>query len=303
MLVKVLLNFAVLVVLARLLSPEDFGFIAMLAIFVAVGQLFVESGFSQALIQRQQVTTLDESTIFYFTLMVAGVFAICLCLFASLISEFYGYPILEELTYWMALNLIVSSFGVIHTTLLIKKLDFKTIAKVGVVATLISSAVALFMAAKGWGVWSLIGQTLANTTLTVIMLWLFHSWRPVRGFNVDTIKSYFSFGGFLLWTGTLNILYKNLHALLIGKMYTPLDVGYYTQARRLQQYPIDFITIIIGRVSFPVYARIADDKQKLALALDRATAVVVFITLPIMFQLMVFAEPVVLFFLEKSGCQ
>ncbi|RMG97586.1 MAG: lipopolysaccharide biosynthesis protein, partial [Chloroflexi bacterium] len=280
------LKLVVLVVLARWLRPADFGLFAMLAIFVAIAQLLIESGFSQALIQRQDSTHADESSIFFFNLMMGAVVAVLLCLASPGVAAFYAQPLLEPMTCWMALNLFINTFGGIHTALLQKELDFETLTKVGFFATLVSSGVALGMAASGWGVWSLVGQVLANTIVSVILLWLLHAWRPTWMFSFATLRSYFRFGGWLLWTSLLYVIYTNLYAMMIGKLHAVQDVGYYTQARRLQQIPINIVTSMAGRVSFPVYASVAADKQKLARGLSKATRAVVFVTLPLMLAIM-----------------
>lgn len=287
------LNFVVLVILARFLSPADFGLVAMLALFVAVAALLVESGFSQALIQRKQTTHLDESTIFFFTVLMGGLIAIALCTIAPWIAGFYGQPVLEQMTYWMALNLFLKSLATIHTTLLAKELNFKLITKTGTVSALISGGVAIFMAMHEWGVWSLIGQVLTATITSVLLLWMFHSWRPQMAFSFASLRSYFGFGGYLLWTGLLGTLHIHLYALLIGKMHSVQDVGFFSQAQRLQQLPVSIMTNVVGRVAFPVFSEAADDKVRLARGVRKALTSVMFVNAPLMLAMMVLAEPLV----------
>ena len=294
------LNFIVLVVLARTLSPADFGLVAMLALFVAVAGLLIDSGFGQALIQRQQTSLTDESTIFFFTLAMGAFIALLLCALAPWIATFYGQPLLKQMTYWMALNLFLNAFGTIHTTLLTKELNFKTITKAGVVAAVVSGGVAVFMAMHGWGVWSLVGQVLAATITTVLLLWLMHPWRPQWAFSSSSLRSFFKFGGFLLWTGLLSTLYSNLYALLIGKMHSVQDVGFYSQAQRLQQLPVSVITGVVGRVAFPVFSAVADDKLRLARGMRKALLSVMFINIPLMLGLMVLADQLVLTLLGSA---
>lgn len=288
------LNFVVLIILARILSPADFGLVAMLALFVAVSGVLIDSGFSHAIIQRQQTTPTDESTVFFFTLLMGLLIAIVMCWLAPLIAAFYSQPALKQMTYWMALNLFLNAFGTIHTTLLTKELDFKTITKAGVVAALVSGSVAVFMALRGWGVWSLVGQALASTITTVIMLWLLHPWRPQWLFSFASLCAFFKFGGFLLWEGLLNTLYTNLYALLIGKLHSVQEVGFYSQAQRLQQLPVSVMTNVIGRVAFPVFAASADDKARLVRGLRKGMTSVMFINIPFMLVLMVLADPLIL---------
>lgn len=294
MLIRHGLNFVVLIVLARLLAPADFGMVAMLALFVAVATLLVESGFGQALIQRQQTSRLDESTVFFFTVFMGALIAVGLCAMAPWIARFYGQPLLEPMTYWMALNLFIGSFGTIHTTLLTKELNFKTIAKTGLASALVSGAVAIYLATKGWGVWSLVGQVLTATIASVSLLWMLHPWRPQWAFSFASLKSFFRFGGFLLWTGVLSTLHIHLYALLIGKMHSVQDVGFFSQAQRLQQLPVTIMTSVVGRVAFPVFSAAAEDKERLARGLRKALMSIMFLNVPLMLGMIALAEPLVL---------
>lgn len=300
LLVRSGLNAAVLIVLARVLAPADFGLMAMLALFVALATLLVDSGFSLALIQRQGASHVDESTIFFFTVGMAVVVAALLSALAPWIANFYKQPILREMTWWMALNLFLNSFGTIHTALLTKNLDFRTLAKATGSASVISGCVALILALQGFGVWSLIGQALAFTVTMVMLLWLLHPWRPIWIFDSTSLRSYFGFGGYVLWSGLLNVMYRNLYALLIGKMHPVEDVGYYSQARRVQDLPVRALTGIVDRVSFPVFASVANNKSRLTRMLSKAITAIFFVTAPLMVGLAVLVEPLtVLVFGDK----
>ena len=288
------LNFFVLVVLARMLLPADFGLVAMLALFVNVSSVLIDGGFSQSLIQRQHTSPTDESSIFFFTLITGLLMALILCAFAPWIASFYVQPKLELMAYWMALNLFLNSFCTIHTTLLTKQLDFKTIAKVGAVSTIVSGCVAIYMALYGYGVWSLIGQALASTITTVFMLWLLNPWRPQWLFSIAALKSFFRFGGFTMWTNFVAALYVSLYALLIGKLQSVQEVGFYTQAQRLQQIPVNVMTSVISRVIFPVFAAAAEDKVLLARGLRKGMIMVMFINIPLMLGVMMLAKPLIL---------
>ena len=287
------LKFVVLIILARLLAPEDFGLVAMLLIFISIGTVLIESGFSQGLIQRANTTHIDESSIFFFTIVMGGAVATALFLSSFQISEFFEQPVLESMVCWFAFNIFINSFGVIHITLLTKELDFKTLTKVNITATLVSSLIAVVMAFQGWGVWSLVVQVISSTVLTVIMLWLLHSWRPLWVFSVASIKSYFKFGGFLLFTALLYSLYVNLYAVLIGKQYSAEAVGFFAQAKRLQQLPVDLMSNIVGRVAFPVFSKIHNDKDKLARGMRKALVLVMFINAPLMLGILMLAEPLI----------
>lgn len=295
--VQFVASFIVMIVLARMLAPEDFGLMAMLALFITVAGIFVDSGFSQALIQRQTITSVDESTLFFFTIAIGTIISILLCMTAPWIAEFYEQPLLEMLTYWMALNLWINTFSTIHSTLLTKKLDFKTTTKVGTVASIISGVLAVVMALQGWGVWSLVGQVLSATIVRVILFWWLHSWRPTMEFSFNALRSLFSFGGFLLWTGLLNAIYLNLYGLLIGKFHSAQDAGFYVQASRIQKLPANLLGNTVGRVVFPVFSTLADDKDRFVRAMRRALVALMFINFPIMLGMMYAAEPLILLLL------
>jgi O-antigen/teichoic acid export membrane protein len=272
----------------------------MLALFINGANLFIDSGFSQALIQRQNTTRVDESTIFFFNLIMGALVALALCAAAPWIAAFYKQPILREILYLMALNLFISSLGAIHTTLLTKELKFKIIMKSSLIAILSSGVLAVFIAMRGSGVWSLVWQTLSFTIVSVITLWILHPWRPQWVFSFTSLRSFFRFGGFLLLTNLLTTLYTNLYSLLIGKMYLTRDVGFYTRAQRLQQLPATVMTSIVGRVAFPVFSSVAEDKARLARGMRKATAGVMLINIPIMVVLVVLAKPVVLTLLGQK---
>jgi O-antigen/teichoic acid export membrane protein len=287
-------QFAVSIVLARILVPEDFGVVAMLALFVGVAGIFIDSGFSSALIQRQTITHTDESTVFFFNLGMGAVVALLLCLAAPWIAAFFKQPILIYLSYAMALNLFLSALASIHITLLTKEMNFKTIAKVGGIASLVSGILAIVLASQGFGVWSLVGQALMSSAITVLLLWVWHPWRPTWTFSFVSLSSFFRFGGYLLWTGLLSVINTNLYALLVGKLHSVQEVGFYSQAQRLQQFPVSIMSNVVGRVVFPAFAAVAEDKVSLARMLRKSLISAMFINVPLMLGLIVLAEPLVL---------
>ena len=287
-------NFIIIVFLMRLLNPEAFGVIAMLGFFTSVASLFIDGGMSQALIQRQNTTHIDESSIFFLNLLMGLVIALVLCLSAPLIVGFYKEPILREIIFAMALSLFINAFGSVHTSLLTKNLNFKVIAKVGMVASLISGLIALAAAYNGLGVWSLVIQILSASFLTVIMLWILHPWRPKWVFSFLSIRSFWGFSGYLMLSGLLYRIYDNVFAMVIGRTYSAQDAGFYAQAQRLQQLPIQLLTSIISRVAFPAFSSSFEDKEKLVRGLRKAIVLSVFMSVPIAVYILLLAEPLVL---------
>lgn len=293
MLMRQGVQFAVLIVLARILSPEDFGVIALLALFVGLGNVFVDGGFSAALIQRQEISRRDESTVFFFNLAMGLLAALFLFAAAPLIAEYLGKPILRDLTYAMALNVFIGSFGAIHTTLLTKELNLKVLAKIGAICTGLSGALAIFLALKGFGAWSLAIQIVAASLISTLLLWLWHPWRPVKAFSMVSLRSYFRFGGYLMVIAIIDMLHTNLYSVLIGKFYRVSDVGYYDRAQKTQLLPANFIMLIINRVAFSAFSSIAEDKSRLAQLFRKAQTLVMFVNVPMLVAMIALAEPLI----------
>jgi O-antigen/teichoic acid export membrane protein len=294
------IQFVISIILARLLLPEEFGLIAMLAIFMAIAQSFINSGFGQALIQKQNVTHIDECSIFYFNILVGFLAAGLLCLAAPWIAGFYNQPLLVPLTCALSLNLIINAFSLVHTTLLTKHVDFKTQLKVSVIATVISGTIGVTMAFNGFGVWSLVAQSLGSNLLHTILLWFFNTWRPSLVFSFTSLRGMFAFGSRLLASGLLDTVFQNIYIVVIGKLFSPADLGFYSRAKRLQQLPVDNISSIISRVTFPVFSSVQDDKPRLKRGVRKALTMLVMINFPMMVGLAIMAKPLVLLLLTEK---
>ncbi len=288
------LQFAISIALARLLTPEEFGTIALLYLFVGLASAFVDSGFSAALIQRQETTRTDESTVFWFNLGMGALMAVALWLLAPWIARFYELPVLVPLTGVLALNLFVSALGSIHGTLMTKRLDFKTPMKIGAIAASISGALGVAMAWQGYGVWALAMQTLASTVLTTALLWAFHRWRPALVFSLASARKLFGFGGYLLLSSLLDTFYNRMYGLLIGKLYGVRDLGFYSRADSTKQLPVNVLTGILSRVAFPIFSAAAEDKEGLRRGVRYALRGMMLLNIPMMLGLMAVAEPAVL---------
>lgn len=285
------LQFAISVVLARLLTPEEFGTVALLYLFIGIAGAFVDSGFSSALIQKQDVTYADESTVFWFNLLMGLIAATVLWSAAPAISSFYGIPILLPLTGVMALNILIGSLGSIHSTLLTKRLDFRTHLKVGGIASGISGVLAVILAWRGYGVWALAAQTLLTTLIATVLLWLFNPWRPGLVFSFASARRLFGFGGFLLASSLLDIAYSRIYTLLIGKFYGVHELGFYNRAETTKQLPVGVLTSVLSRVAFPIFSSAASDREQLKRGVKLALRGIMLINVPLMLGLAVTAEP------------
>jgi teichuronic acid exporter len=294
------IQFIISIILARLLLPEEFGLIAMLMIFMAIAQSFISSGFGQALIQKQDTTHIDECSIFYFNILV-GFFATgMLCIASPWIAGFYSQPLLVPLTCVLSLNMIINAFGLVQTTLLTKQIDFKTQLKVSVIATAISGTIGIIMALNGFGVWSLVAQSLASNFFRTILLWFFNTWRPSWTFSLDSLRGMFRFGSRLLASGLLDTIFQNIYIVVIGKLFSPADLGFYTRAKGFQQLPVSNISTIISRVTFSVFSSVQDDKPRLKRGVRKALTMLVMINFPMMVGLAIVAKPLVLLLLTEK---
>jgi O-antigen/teichoic acid export membrane protein len=295
-----LIRFAIGVVLARLLLPAEFGLIGMITVFMGVSQVFVNCGFGEALIQKQNASPQDESSVFYFNIALGLIAAGLLYGAAPWIARFYEQPSLVTLTRFMALDIIIGSFGSVQTILLTKRLHFKIQLKISVTATLISGAVAIVMALKGFGVMSLVAQILVGDSLRTIMIWIFEGWRPMPSFSWSSLREMFPYGSRLFASGILNSIFVEIYSIIIGKLYNPATLGFYTRARQMQQLPVDNLSGIVSRVSFPLFAAIQEDKPALKRGVRRAVKGLTWLNLPVMVGLAVTARPLVIVLLTEK---
>jgi O-antigen/teichoic acid export membrane protein len=288
------LQFGITVILARLLTPSDYGTVALLSIFIGFASVFISSGFSTALIQRKDVTDVDLSSVFYFNIVIALILSSTLCVSAPWIAEFYNQPILTSLTRLLALGLFLGSFGSIQSTMMTKALDFRKQCIISIASVLVSGTVAIILALRAYGVWSLAFSSLTSTCVTTCLLWLLNTWRPRLIFSVAAIRSLFRFGSFLFISGLIDLFYTRLNTLVIGKFYSPRDLGYYSRADGTQQLPANLLTGIINRVTFPVFATIHHDTMRLRAGLRKTIGLVMMVNIPVMFGLAVTSKLLVL---------
>lgn len=285
------IHFVLSFVIARQLLPSDYGLIAMLGIFTAIAQTFIDSGFSNALIQKQNRTNVDYSTVFYFNVAV-GIIMYFLFLFcAPWISSFYNEPQLSSIIGWIGLNFIISSLATVQRAKLTVELNFKFQAYISVVAVVLSGSLAVWMAYNGFGVWTLVCQNLVNNGITVLLLWMTAHWYPFWIFSWESFKELFGFGSKLLAGGLIHTLYTNMYTLIIGKVFNAVDLGYFNRAFSITQYPSSNITNIVSRVTYPVECQIQHDNELLQAKYFSFIRSVSFVVFPMMIGLCVLCEP------------
>ncbi|MDA8673848.1 lipopolysaccharide biosynthesis protein [Gammaproteobacteria bacterium] len=294
------IQFVVSIILARLLLPEDFGLIAMLAIFIAIADAFINSGFGQALIQKKGATHADECSIFYFNVVLGFLVAALLSLAAPWIADFYNQPQLILMIYALSFNLILSALGLVQVTLLSKHLNFKVKQKVSLISAVGSGTIGVTMALKGFGVWSLVTMQVSDTLFRTSLLWLFNTWRPSWTFSFNALRSMFVFGSRIFLVGLLNAFFVNIYSLVIARLFSPMALGFYTRAESLQKLPVMSIAGVINQVTFPVFSSIQDNKPRLKRALSEALSMMELIVFPMMVGLAIVAKPLVLVLLTEK---
>lgn len=294
------IQFVLSIIIARLVAPSEYGLIAMLGIFLAIAQTFIDSGFSNALIQKKDRTEIDYSTVFYFNLVIAIIVYGVLFLTSPYIATFYKESQLELVTKWVGLNLIISGLSIVQRAKLTIKLDFKTQAKASLVAVLLSGVIGVVLAYKGFGVWALVVQALLNNLLDTLLLGISTKWMPSFMFSWKSFKALFSFGSKLLISGLLHTVYINLYSLVIGRKYSATDVGYYNRAYSLAQFPSINIVGIITRAIYPVQCEIQDNDEQLNKSFILYLRMSCYIIFPLMIGLSVLSKPLVLVLLTEK---
>lgn len=287
------IQFLIMIVMARLLTPEDYGLIGMVAIFLAVSQSLIDSGFSQALIRKQNRTEADNSTVFYFNIIISSLLYIILYISAPFVADFYNQPELTKVMRIICLGVIINSLAVVQRALLTIKIDFKTQAKSSLIAAIFSGCIGIFIAYNGLGVWALVIQQLLNLTTNTLLLWFFSRWRPKAIFSWNSFRELFAFGSKLLISGLIDTLYKNIYPIVIGKLFNASSLGHYTRAHQFSEFPSSNVTGIIQRVTYPVLCGIQDDTMRLKEIYRKFLKLSAFVIFPLMIGLAAIAKPFV----------
>lgn len=293
-------QFVMQLVMARLLLPSDYGMIAMLTIFLQIAQAFIDSGFTNALIQKKDRTEVDYSTVFYFNIIIALLFYCILFVSAPLIAKFYNMPDLILVMRVMALSLIILSFSAVHKTKLTIEINFKIQSKITLIAAGISGIIGVGIAYLGYGVWALVYQSILNAMLTTILFNCFYRWKPLKTFSMKSFKRLFSFGSKLLVSGLIHTVYYNLYGIVIGKRFSAAELGYYTRAEQFAILPSYNLSAIITRVTFPILNSIQDDNERLASTYRKYIRLSSYLIFPLMVGLASLANPLVDLFLTEK---
>lgn len=287
------IQFATMLVLARLVSPSEFGVVAMLAIFIGIAGVIADGGLSVALIQRRDVDHADESTVFWFNLGVGAVLAATLCLTAPLIADFYRVPVLERLAQAMSIVVVAGAAGSIHFALLSKQLEFRTQVVAGGLAALCSGGVAIYLALTGYGIWALAAQAILAATLTTAFLWALNPWRPAWTFRVASLRKFAAFGGYQLGAALMEAVYARFYTLLVGRMFGAQPLGYYANADATRQLPTTFVGGVAARVALPILAQAGGDPGSVRRGMQLGMRMMTLLLAPVMLAMFGFAELII----------
>ncbi len=279
------------IVLARILSQADYGLVGMLAIFIALSNVLLDSGFGGALIKKQDATQADFNAVFYFNVFVSVVLYLVLFFSAPLIAEFFGEPQLVVLSRVLFLTILFNAFNFIQTIQLTKHLHFNRLAKINFAALFLSSAVAMILAICGMGVWALVSQTLLLALFKSLLLWMFNRWRPSWGFSMQPLREAFAFSSHMLASGLINVIFNNIYSVIIGKVYNKVELGYYQQANKYQDIPVSLISNTFRTVALPVFSNVNSDNERLGRVLQKTNKSIAFVLFPVLLGLFVIAEP------------
>lgn len=284
-------SFIVSIVLARLLTPDDYGLIGIITIFTAVCTALINGGFTSALIRKKNVTDDDYNTSFIVNLGMSLMLYVIIYICSPLIADFFNREELVALTRVSALGMIVGALALVQQTRLTKLIDFKTQTKITIIASVTSGIIGIALALLGYGVWALVAQQLASQIIRTILLWLANSWIPKLYFSKKSFSDLFGFGWKVMAVGLIDTVWKELYQVVVGKFYSPATLGQYTRAKGFSQLFSSNLTNVIQRVTYPVLSNIQDDKERMVAAYRRIIKVTMFITAISMFFLGAISDP------------
>ena len=293
-------SFVIGIILARLLSPSDYGLIGMLAVFIAISNVFIEGGLAKALIQRQNCQDIDFSTAFVANVGMSLVIYLVMFFCAPLIAKFYDEPILVDLTRILSLNFILGSFNIVQRAKLMSKVDFKSLAQINVISTVISGIVGITMAYYGCGVWALVGQALCSTFVLIILFPFYSKWKPSLKFSANSFRQLFGFGSKLMITGVYGVVLNNISTICIGKFYRSNQLGYFSRATQFSELVSTTAYDVIGNVTFPVLSELQDDKTRLVAVYRKILFFTAMVILPVMVLTALLARPIILVLLTEK---
>ena len=293
-------SFVIGIILARLLTPSDFGLIGMLAVFVSLSNVFIEGGLAKALIQRKDCQDIDFSTAFVSNVGMSLVIYLVLFLSAPFIADFYNEPILTDITRILSLNFILGSFNIVQRAKLMANVDFKSLAQINVISIVVSGAVGILMAYYGCGVWSLVGQTLCSTIVLLFLFPFYSRWRPSLKFSKVSFLHLFGFGSKLMATGVYSVVLNNISTICIGRYYRSHQLGFYTRGSQFSDIISSTIFDVLGNVTFPILSHLQDERDKMVLVYRKSLFLTAMVVFPLMILCAMLSRQMVIILLTEK---
>lgn len=293
-------NFGVSIVMARLLLPAEFGLMGMIYVFFTIGNVLLDAGLAQSLIRTKDVDEEDYSTVFFFNIALGLFLYGLLYLTAPLVADFYRQPILINLIRVYAVIFVLGSLTTVQNAILVKEMRFKKLLFISLPATVLGGLAGVYFAFQGYGVWSLVYNTVITIGLNAVLLWVFSSWTPSLKFSKNKFKQHFNFGYKLSLTNLIDAIFGNIYQIVLGRFFTPKTVGYFSRSDSMKNIAISSIANTLTKVSFPLLANIQDDKERMSIIYRKILQAVIFVTAPILIVMAVLAKPLFIFlFTEK----
>lgn len=296
-------SFVVTVILARILTPEIFGLVGLLAIFIQVSQTLILAGFNEALIQKKDTDEEDYSSVFWLNLVLSIVIYLILFFVAPFIASFYHQPILTKLTRTLSLVFIINAFAYVQETRLRKEMRFRTLTVIHIPSVVLAAIVSIVMAIEGFGVWSLIAMQLVSQIAYAVQIWIYARWVPRLTFNKARVKRLFSFGGKLMLSAVLNTVFQNIYLVVIGKFFPLSSVGFYQTASKVVKTPSTMLSSALNSVAFPAFSTMQDDNRRLKQGYQRIIKQLLFWICPVFILSAVLAHPLFHFVFGEKWMQ
>ena len=293
-------TFALSIILARLISPSEFGLTAMLSIFISIANILINSGLSSSLIRYNKSSEEDYTTVFYFNILISLFLYLIMFISAPWIAEFYEQPELILLTRTITLVFVLNSFGLIQNTVLVKALNFKKQTIINFIGLLISVIIGIIMAFQGYGIYSIVGQTLSQSFMVTTLLWITSKWRPHGFINLISLKKLWSFGSYVLFTGIFNSIAKNLDDLIVGKVFSASTLGFFVRAKSTRAIPENIFSNILSTTTFSVLSKLNDNPQEYRKKHNYFFRLSVFLFIPLTFGLNLICDDIVILLYGKK---
>ena len=293
-------QFVISIVLARLLMPEDFGLIGMISVFIVLSQVFIDSGMGSGLIQKKDRSELDFSTVFIFNFFVSLIFYFILFLSSSWISDFYRVPALSLILKILGINIVISSLSIVQRIKLEIAIDFKSLAKINVIAVVLSGFISIYAAYQGVGVWALVIQFMAKSALVSVLLWVRVKNIFLLKFSIVSFKKLFGYGSNILLVGLYGGVLREVYNIVIGKMFNPTALGYYVNAKQYTDQASGLFTSIILRVTFPILSSLQNERDRLISVYQRMIRMTSFAVFPAMTWLALLSKPIIIILLTEK---